>query len=147
MPLRKCARAHPAIQRASVMFDDSDYIGRSEKGIISSDCIAAAAIACDDYRVLTCRRHPVVRRYFDRKRQLTRCIRGRSLCPSLATRLQLASAHEQLGSDQPFCDGSAPQCHSVTHLRRQAKSAFLSSLRKNTPSASSIGVFSEQIAE
>src|SRR5687768_1099300 len=40
-----------------------------------------------------------------------------------------------------------PQCHSVKHLGKQAKGAFLSSLRKNTPSSSSIGFFSEQIAE
>lgn len=52
MPLRKCARAHPAIQRASVMVDDSHDIGRSEEGVIGLACIAATAIARDDYRVV-----------------------------------------------------------------------------------------------
>jgi hypothetical protein len=52
MSLWKCARPHPAIKRASVMFDDSDDIGRSEEGVISLDCIAATATAGDDYRVM-----------------------------------------------------------------------------------------------
>jgi hypothetical protein len=52
MPLRKCTRAHPTIQSASVMVDDAHDIGRSEEGVISLDCIAATAIAGDDYRVV-----------------------------------------------------------------------------------------------
>jgi hypothetical protein len=52
MPLRKCAHAHPAIQRAAVMVDDSHDFGRSEEGVISLPSVAATAIACDDYRVV-----------------------------------------------------------------------------------------------
>jgi hypothetical protein len=52
MPLRKCAHAHPAIQRAAVMVDDSHDFGRPEEGVISLPSVAATAIACDDYRVV-----------------------------------------------------------------------------------------------
>jgi hypothetical protein len=102
MPLRKCARAHPAIQRASVMVDDSHDIGRSEEGVISSQRITGTANACDEHCIVSRQCHGVLGRYFNWEHQLTRCIRGRSLCPSLATRLRLASAHEELGSNQPL---------------------------------------------
>jgi hypothetical protein len=52
MSLRKCARAHPAIQRASVMVDDSHDVGCSEESVISLECIPATANACDDYGVV-----------------------------------------------------------------------------------------------
>jgi hypothetical protein len=53
VPLWECAGAHPAIQRASMMVDDSYDIRGSEQGVLSQGSIAASATSCDGRGVTT----------------------------------------------------------------------------------------------